>query len=204
MKLSCKAIAIAFGITVFLSPVSSAQERTAFAIKGAGGSSCVDYLTVARDEGNNRLGQYVGWANGYYSRLNQEESTTFDIAPWQSGRLLYLLLAEYCTQNLDRSFGEAVYALGETLAAQRLTTQSPMRTYRVGEAEVALYEEVMRRVQQRLNVLYASNLEVNGDLDDRTVEWIKRLQSEHRLERTGVPNEATLMQLFYPRNANGD
>ena len=79
-----------------------------------------------------------------------------------------------------------------------------MRTYRVGEAEVALYEEVMRRVQQRLNVLYASNLEVNGDLDDRTVEWIKRLQSEHRLERTGVPNEATLMQLFYPRNANGD
>ena len=63
---------------------------------------------------------------------------------------------------------------------------------------------LLRRVQQRLNVLYASNLEVNGDLDDRTVEWIKRLQSEHRLERTGVPNEATLMQLFYPRNANGD
>lgn len=184
---------------------STAQAQVAsgpFAVKGAGGALCSDYIEVARNSNDPSLGQYVGWANGYLSRLNQTDPATFDILPWQSSRLLYLLLADYCSKNPKVSYGAAVYALSRSLAAQRLTAKSELKEYRIGDINLGLYREVVRRLQQRLNLVMEQSLEVNGELDDATVEVLAAFQSRHGLEPTGVPEEPTLMQLFYPPSGN--
>lgn len=188
--------------TVFLvaaSGASASDREGRFALKGAGAGSCADYIRVARNE-DSQLRQYVGWANGYFSRLNQTDIDTFDILPWQSSQLLYLLLADYCSKNPGTNFGAAVYSLSKTLRAQRLAEKSPMETYSVEDTEVSLYREVMRRMQQRLNTVAQAGLEVNGDLNAETIEALKKFQAVHGLEPTGVPEEPTLLQLFYPSN----
>ena len=188
-------------VCFFATSAASAGDREGrFALKGAGAGSCADYIRVARNE-DPQLRQYVGWANGYFSRLNQTDVDTFDILPWQSSQLLYLLLADYCSKNPGTNFGAAVYALSKTLRAQRLTEKSAMSEYSAEDTKVTLYREVMRRVQQRLNAVSQVGLAVNGDLDAETIEALKKFQAISGLEPNGVPEEPTLLQLFYPADS---
>ena len=190
---------ILFAATLLLSSITAtaADPNGRFGIKGIGASACAEYLQAA-NAGSPWVGRYLGWVNGYLTRLNQTDAQTFDILPWQSTRMLYVLLGDYCRQNPDRSFGTAVYALTKALQTQRLTRESEVRQYTNDNGSIFLYEEVLRLAQKRLNEVAGSGIAVNGNLDDATTEALEKFQQANELLANGLPDEPTLQLLFYP------
>ena len=176
---------------------TAADQDGHFGIKGIGASACAEYVQAAA-AGSPLAGRYLGWANGYLTRLNQTDAQTFDILPWQSTRMLYVLLGDYCQQHPDKSFGTAVSALTKALQTQRLTRESGVRQYTNDNGSVFLYEEVLRLAQKRLNEATGAGIAVNGNLDDATTEALEKFQQAHKLQASGLPDEPTLQLLFYP------
>jgi len=188
---------LATALTLAGGTADAADAEGHFGIKGIGASACAEYVQAA-GAGSPLVGRYLGWANGYLTRLNQTDPDTFDILPWQSTRMLYVLLGDYCQQHPDKSFGTAVYALTKALQTQRLSHESGVRQYTNDNGSVFLYEEVLRRAQKRLNEATGAGIAINGNLDDATTEALEKFQQANQLQASGLPDEPTLQLLFYP------
>ena len=134
-------------------PALAADENDQFAVRGAGIANCQQYLD-ARDSRSQQYFQFGGWMNGYLSGINRFQEDTFDMAPWQSPDFLASALANYCNQNPDESFHNAVLLMAQSLAPQRLETRSePVDIPAEGaEQPIRLYEAVLERAQAALAV----------------------------------------------------
>lgn len=183
-------------------PVAASDSAGAFAVKGAGGAGCAQFLRATRAR-DHELGQFLGWANGYFTRYNQAEASTFDILPWQSSAFLLVALADHCERNPGETFAAAVSAFSRSLESQRLTAKSELLPPG-SEGQPPLYAEVVRRLQARLrDVLGEPELALSGQLDGATAGALKRFQILAGLEPSGVPDQPTLLRLFYPPQADG-
>lgn len=191
---------VVFLLSIMLHPAGASDSKGSFAIKGAGSVDCARFL-AAVDSSSSEIGQFVGWANGYLTRLNQMETDTFDILPWQTGQFLVVSLETHCRAHPSENFGAAVYSLARSLNGQRLTQSSPLREAQIGDETIALYEEVILRVQGKLRDLGFDPMDEDGRLGSGTQTALKGFQKRHGLAVTGQPDQATLLRLFYPPEA---
>ena len=184
-------------------PAHAADENSQFAIKGMGLATCERFVE-ARTNQSDQYFQFGGWLNGYLSALNRYEAQTFDIAPWQSTGMLSVWLANFCEKNPDVQFIRAVTLIVNTLGEQRLTTRSDRIEARDDEAIIIIYEATLRDVQERLTELDYYGEPINGQFDLQTREALEKYQQDLGLRETGLPDQATLLKLFYPESKAED
>lgn len=180
-----------------LHPMANASDDAQnFAVKGAGLANCSDYVQ-ARQNNSSAFYQFGGWINGYLTGLNQLTPQTYDLAPWQSSDLLAGVILRNCRENPERRFVETVAAMVASLTDQRLLTKSPLVEARVGETRIRIYQEQLRRAQEKLaeNGLYQGK--PDGLFDTRTEDGFRAYQRAGRLTETGLPDQATLLAMFY-------
>lgn len=180
----------------FANPAQAADEAENFAVKGAGLARCVDYIE-ARQSNAPAFYQFGGWINGYLTALNQLKPETYDLAPWQSSDLLAGVILRNCRENPEKRFINTVATMVASLNAQRLLTKSPLVEAHAGETRIRVYQELLRRTQEKLaeNGLYQG--EPNGLFDQQTEDGLRAYQKAGRLTETGLPDQATLLAMFY-------
>ena len=183
----------------------AADENDRFAIRGAGLASCVQFLE-ARETGSEQYFQFGGWMNGYLTALNRLEEETFDLVPWQSPDFLATALANYCVQNREQSFHNAVFLMAERLKEQRLESRSETVSIASGGdgQPIRLYQAVIERAIGALGEL---GFPVSPSGDDFNEEGFRQaltaFQETEGLPMTGLPDQASLLRLFYPEARQG-
>ena len=176
-------------------PLHAADENQQFAIKGIGLSNCKSFVE-AREHQSPQYFQFGGWMNGYLSAANRYEQDTFDLVPWQSTGMLTASLADFCERNPGLQFVRAVALLLNTLGPDRLQVESDLIDAKVGETSVVIYRATLQRAQKKLVEQQHLVGEPSGEFDDATRQALLGFQEASGLEPTGLPDQATLLQLF--------
>ncbi len=201
MKLSKRLVlpalwATAAALLSLTTPGQAADDSNHFAVKGAGLASCGDYME-ARQKNTPAFYQFGGWINGYLTALNQTTSETYDLAPWQSSDLLAGVILRNCRENPGQRFVNTVAAMVASLKAQRLLVKSSLVEAHAGETRIRIYRAVLRRTQEMLAESGLYEGEPDGLFDQRTEDGLRRYQKASRLPETGLPDQATLLAMFY-------
>lgn len=173
----------------------AADEKGRFAVKGPGLASCEDF-NQQMEVKSQQFYVMGGWLLGFISAHNLHMKDTYDAASWQSGELLLGLMQNYCSQRPEERFAEGAIKLIRLLMQNRLTTESRLVVAESGEAKVAVYEEVMRRAQEKLKAEGFYTGVVDGLYGPGTQKGFEKFQQASNLPVTGVPDPRTLFNLF--------
>lgn len=168
-----------------------------FAIKGAGLASCQDYAS-ARAEQSQLVYSLLGWLDGYLTAYNQLSPNTFDVAAWESTDLFARILDSHCEKHPDDRFFTVARAIVAQIADQRLQKNSPLIPVQRGEQGLLIYQETLRRVQEKLSGRGHYAGEIDGQFGDQTRTALEAFQAEQGLAVSGLPDQATLWKLFRP------
>jgi hypothetical protein len=182
-------------LAVAASPAFAADNDGHYAVKGAGNTTCQDFL-AARAEGGQRYFLYGGWIEGFLSAANLYEENTFDIVPWQNTDVLATALAAHCRGRDDTPFHLAVARVMQSEFPDRLKERSALVGMESGDKAVAVYAQVLRRLQERLRTLGHYDAAPTGADDAATREALRSFQQAQDLEATGLPDQVTLIYLF--------
>lgn len=195
LKAAGKLVSILAALT-FSSAIHAADDAENFAVKGAGLASCSAYIEARRSNAP-AFYQFGGWINGYLTALNQLKPETYDLAPWQSSDLLAGVILRNCRENPEKRFINTVAAMVASLHAQRLLTKSPLVEAHAGETRIRIYRELLRRTQEKLVESGLYQGEPTGLFDQETQDGLRAYQKAGRLTETGLPDQATLLAMFY-------
>jgi len=166
-----------------------------YAIKGAGNTTCKDFL-AARSERGQRYFLYGGWIEGFLSAANLYEQETFDIVPWQNTDVLASALATHCKGRERTPFHIAVSRVMQSQFPDRLKSRSSIVGMESGGQAVALYAEVLLRVQEKLKGLGHYAAEPSGVDDSATRAALRSFQVAKGIKATGLPDQVTLIYLL--------
>jgi murein L,D-transpeptidase YcbB/YkuD len=138
----------------------------------------------------------AGWMDGYITGSNQHADDTYDVTSFESTEMLAAVVSENCKKNPDTPVFAILRTLIEQASEERLRTLSEKITVTMSDRSVLLYEEVLKRVQQRLIADGHYQGTVNGEFDSATREALKRFQQSNNLKATGFPDQVTLWRLL--------
>jgi len=176
-------------------PVAAADGAGRFSIRGAGLLTC-DIYVKERAKKSSAYAMIGGWLDGYITGLNQFSSETYDVTSFESTELLAYILETHCRDNpVDRLF-PVVNTIFAKLNEDRLRTGSPIVAVRVGEREVPLYREVVRRMQEELKRRGHYRGEPTGEFETATEKAVAAFQRAQKLTPTGFPDQTTLWRLL--------
>ncbi|MEO0411721.1 MAG: peptidoglycan-binding domain-containing protein [Pseudomonadota bacterium] len=199
--------AAAAAVILWAAPTSAADQTGNYATRGAGNTRCSDF-TQARKDSAERYANYGGWIDGFLSGVNLFEDDTFDIAPWQSTNLLAAALGRYCGNNPTLAFHIAVSRLVMQLGDTRLLTNSKLQVHsgkgKQSEVQIAVYDAIIRRAQERLKGLGLLKGETNSDLSETMRKALVAFQKREKLEQSGLPDQATLLVLLAPMDGGNN
>lgn len=173
----------------------AADRDGKFMVKGAGTAGCPRFL-AAQQQKNAEFVSFAGWLDGYLTRVNERDTQTFDVAPWQGTELLLAAVSAECRRDPKSTFHAAAYRVVASLVPARLQQQSPPATATVDGRSVVLYAAVITRLQARLKQRGTYAGEPNGRYDAATVAAVKAFQREKQLPETGLPDQLTLANLL--------
>lgn len=191
---------------VFSASTASAADQTGnYATRGAGNTRCSDFIK-ARQDGDERYANYGGWIDGFLSGVNLFEEDTFDIAPWQSTNLIAAALGRYCSNNPTLAFHVAVSRLVVQLGDTRLLTNSKLQIHKgkgeQSEVQIAIYDAIIRRAQERLKGLGLLEGDTNSALSETMRKALMAFQKSNKLAQSGLPDQATLLVLLAPMDGD--
>jgi len=191
-----KNIILVFCFIYFVSlPLLAMDKHNKFTVKGAGAVTCEQYVKAVQENGT-RLIAFSGWIDGYMSFYNQNAKNTFDIAPWQSTKLISKVLYRHCSKKPELAFFTAVKYMIHALKDTRLTQSSELVSIVNDKQTMYFYKEIIRQLQQSLNDKTHSKLIVNGLYDERTEVALSVFQKSLGLNISNVPDQDTLQHLF--------
>lgn len=176
--------------------VLAADADNRFAVKGAGGVKCSDYV-AAYDEKRDVLVTFGGWIDGFVTATNHYEPGLFDLAPWQTNELLAYALVGFCRKNGDVHFYQAMMAMKNQLVGNGLKKASPSVVAKHEGKAVVLYAVMLERVRKELLALgKLEQMPTSQEFDEQTVQALKSFQRDAGIEQTGVPDQITLSRLL--------
>lgn len=190
--------ALAAALTAALGAVGAraADEKGAFAVKGAGAESCRDYLT-ARERSPAAQAVFLSWMEGYLTSVNELTPGAFDVSFWRERTLLAALLEVNCRADPELRFGMVVRAMAQALKRNPLAENSELIEARIGERGVPIYRATLRLVEEALVERGIEVGEVDGRWDDDARRGILEFQrGQPELLPTGLPDQATLAKLL--------
>ena len=175
---------------------SQAMDQSgSFAVKGVGIQPCKIFLDLG-DNNKQELLFFMAWLEGYVTQYNQLSTDTFDLMPWQSPALLAKSLQLICHQSPDLPFVKAAERLVRELTPHKVSNDSPRVTIEIGEQRGSLYQEIIVRIQEKLQQRSLVDTYQAGVWDQTTQVGIKRFQQQLGLEQTGFPDQDTLLRLL--------
>ena len=167
-----------------------------YAIKGAGSQSCESY-THARQADSPQVYMYIGWFQGWLSNENRHAEQTFDLASWQHTATLMAALDQYCKNRPDSLFADAAQALVRAMHPSRLQKDSSMVAAEAEGRSLAVYAEVLKRLQQRLRDKGLLSLRASGRFDAATSDAITHYQLKETIPINGLPDQIVLQMLVH-------
>jgi hypothetical protein len=174
----------------------AADEKGAFAVKGAGAETCAAYL-AARERDPAAHAMFLGWLDGYLSAVNELTPGVFDVAFWRERGILAALMQVNCRDNSQQRFVVVARAMVRRLAEKPLAEASPLTEARIGERGVPLYRATVREVEKALAERGLDPGPIDGEWDDEASRALLLFQREQEeLTPTGLPDQATLAKLL--------
>ena len=175
--------------------VGAADSNGRFALRGVGLATCDQFLQAAEERQENVL-LAGGWLEGYMTAINQLMPETFDIAPWQNTDTILALVKHNCERNRDQRFFAVVSAMVEFLAENRLKEQTDRVLAEAEGQRVAVYSEIMTKVQQSLINKGLLQGNADGQFGAKTKSALQEFQKKENIEVTGLPDQVTLWRLL--------
>ncbi len=186
---------VIIALLAFLPPAHAASKDGTFAVKGVGAETCASY-TKAAEERSRLVDIVAGWVEGYLTAINRHRADTFDIAPWQSTRLLLALIYAHCKNKPQDRLFQVVHDLQRTLAQSRMRTRSDLVEIPNGKGKLSIYREVLRRAQKKLIAEGYLKGSADGAFGPKTRSALEAFQEKAGLPKTGVPDQETLFKLL--------
>ncbi len=191
----CLVVLAAFALLA--APSAHAADKSgSFAPKGMGYDTCKSLVDAVQKKDQKGLVVFVSWLDGFLTAINMTQSGIYDIAPWQSPETLLKLVASHCEQNPDEHLAEVGLKLAEYLAKDRLTERSQIEQATVGKNTIPIYDEILRRMQQQLIAGGYLSGTPDGSFGPKTQAAIEAYQAKANLEKTGLPDQPTLVHMF--------
>lgn len=174
----------------------SADDTGKFAIKGAGLQNCSSFVEAYTSQSGD-IGLYGGWIDGYVTGLNQHREATYDVLPWQNTRIVLAMVKSACDQMPeDPLFIDAFAQVLRLLFPDRLTVESAVSGIRRDGTAMAIYKDVIERIEARLDELGFDPGDVDTAFTQSTVAALRRFQTRNGIDTTGFPDQRTLFTLF--------
>ncbi|MEZ5823398.1 MAG: peptidoglycan-binding domain-containing protein [Geminicoccaceae bacterium] len=182
--------------TALVSPASASDSEGRYAVKGMGAVPCkrLSAIVGAKDE---RTLLLLGWLEGFITSENLRIDGLFDATPWQSTELLAELLTAHCQNRPDQPVYFAVQLMLEAMKATSLKVQSQFEPIDIGEGQsVDIHREIILLAQERLIALGHLGGGADGQFGPKTKAGFEAYQKSVGLEAHGLPDQATLLNLF--------
>lgn len=182
----------------FGGPALSADQDGQFAVEGGGARTCESFLAVEDDgeQGSVEYTYFMGWMQGYVTGINRFQPETFDLVPWQNTKILTLVLQGICQTDPQMTFFRAVDVMARVLSADRLQASSKVLQVGEGEDQIAIYEAILQRAQERLREKGYLDAIPDGKYGPATQKAFESFQKDNGEEVTGVPDLISLYRLF--------
>jgi alkanesulfonate monooxygenase SsuD/methylene tetrahydromethanopterin reductase-like flavin-dependent oxidoreductase (luciferase family) len=174
---------------------AAADPQGQFGVRGAALVSCEVYETE-RNARSEAYSMIASWMDGYITATNQHSADTYDVASFESTELAAALVSEYCKQHPDTLVFAVVNALVEQFRGNRLLAPSEKVVVTGNDQSVALYKELVKRVQEKMAAAGFYEGEADGDYNDQTREAMAAYQRSIDFDPTGFPDQLTLWRLF--------
>lgn len=198
MRILVKLSLLAAALSLLLPspPGFAASKAGDYAVKGIGSDRCADYVKAAEAK-SPLLDVFAGWIEGHLTATNLYRPDTFDIAPWQTTRLLMALIYAHCQNNPEQRLYAAVRNLEAVLAKSRLTAKSEVvEIDEGGGRKLPIYHEILKRAQQALIQRGFLEGRADGRFGPKTKAALEAFQEKEGLKKTGVPDQETLFKLL--------
>jgi hypothetical protein len=176
-------------------PAWSADADGAYAIKGLGRKTCAE-AAVDLGAGAGAKTVYGAWLEGYVTGINRSSEGLYDLTPWQTPELLLSVVVQACVPTPDDKLIVALDRVLRGMSPLRMTERAPIVALRKGGSYVNIYETVLNRAIARLDALGHSPGPAAPRVDARVVRAIGDFQASRGLPETGIPDQATLFNLF--------
>lgn len=200
-KISLVNILVVSGL--LLAQVATASDdKGQYGVRGAALVSCSIY-EKEREARSPVYRMVASWMDGYITARNQYESDTYDTASFESTELLAALVSEHCKKHPETLVFTVVNSLVTQFAKNRLRLPSKKIEIMIGDRKVLLYEEVVRRMLEKLSVGGFYDGKINSVYGPQAQTAMQAFQKSIELQPTGFPDQLTLWRLFNENQASG-
>ncbi|WP_198263067.1 peptidoglycan-binding domain-containing protein [sulfur-oxidizing endosymbiont of Gigantopelta aegis] len=173
----------------------AADKLGQFGIRGAGLISCQIYENERKAKADVYL-MAAAWIDGYITATNEHVDDTYDILSFETTELLTEVLDKHCKKNPNDAVITVIRALLAKLRDDRLQFYSKKIEISIGERQVSLYIETLKRIQQHLKSAGFYKGKINGKYDQEMLIAMQAYQQSIAFKPTGFPDQATLWRLL--------
>jgi hypothetical protein len=195
-------LTLGLGAALALASLSAqaADSQSRYAAHGLGRLQCSRFVELC-EKGAEECKLTSTWITGYLTAFNALNGDTFDILPWQQPELLAEGAFNLCRRNPDAALVEAVTQVVRVLLPQRIEAAADRTRIGEGDNAIYLYRATVRELQQRL--IDAGHLKggADGAFGPGTKAAVEAFQRSAGLGVTGIPDQRTLVTLFYGTGA---
>ncbi|MGH6953305.1 MAG: peptidoglycan-binding domain-containing protein [Alphaproteobacteria bacterium] len=174
----------------------AADKKGEFFARGEGVETCRAFVTD-KAAGSPKYYLYRSWLNGYVSAYNQFVDKTYDITPRADIDGLALLIEAHCKKLPDQPIWTVAFGLLSNFKEHRLQQKSELVTATAGGQTVRVFKETLRAVQLSLKEKGHFAGTPDGVFADKTQVALEAYQKREKLPVTGLPDDVTLLKLFY-------
>ena len=193
-----RTLCLGMALTLTIPAVAEAADASSrFQAYGLGRLSCKRFTELCESK-KDECKLTGPWLEGYLSGFNALNADTFDLLPWQPPELLAEFTFNVCKQNPEVPVLEVVNELiRKLLVPQRLKTAAERVKIGDGDGAVYLYRDTVRALQERLAEAGHLKGKADGAFGPGTSAAVTSFQKSAGLKETGLPDERTLVALFY-------
>ena len=174
---------------------AAADDKGQYGVRGAALVSCSVYER-AREARSEVYRVLAAWMDGYITGTNQHADDTYDTASFESTELLTALISEHCKKHPETPVFAVLKSLVGEFAKNRLRAPSRKVEIVIGDRRALLYEEVVKRVQQKLAEGGFYDGDINSAYGPQVQEAMQAFQESIEFQPTGFPDQLTLWRLF--------
>jgi hypothetical protein len=174
----------------------AADSQGRYAAHGLGPVPCKRFVEMC-EKGADECKLTGTWVAGFLTAFNALNKDTFDILPWQQPEVVAEGAFNLCRRNPDAALVEAVTQVVKILYQQRIAAASERVQIGEGRNAAYLYKDTIRDLQERLIASGHLKGKADGAFGPGSKAALEAFQKDAGLEVTGVPNQRTLVALFY-------
>lgn len=183
--------------------LATSESTSTFVIKGAGIKKCSAFTALV-DSKNDDVKLYAGWLEGYLTAINEQNSEIYDITEFQSTSFFLRQIYKYCEQNEADNFYTVAKSIVDAIRNRSVTHKSKLIFIKYKNNGLFIYDSVLIKAKKELARLgYLLQHRANSSkIEAEEISSIKGFQKYKGIPVTGLPDEATLMELFYSNKSS--